>query len=236
MASPIIRTKLTVTGAPVDPVDVLRLGDVGGVGTIHIITSDGVTEDYNILYDQEFAYPQVVAYAVDGPDAGQQVLVGVTLVDDDAGRIVRVHFDAVPDDQAQIAVVMTGSDGPGGNAVGGGGGGGGGGIPYTDTETEIPLPYLSESSYFAKTIAFGALPNGAVKSVAHGITGLTRLIDIQMCAVNTAGTDFIPIPFAGALSDGNYNVSARLSATNLTVETTNDMSDYTANATLVYLK
>lgn len=85
----------------------------------------------------------------------------------------------------------------------------------------------SPRQVFRKIIDFGALPNTATKSVAHGVTinantSITRIYG----AATTPSTSFIPLPFASptALID---NIQLDMDATNINVTTGKDQTAYT---------
>lgn len=74
-------------------------------------------------------------------------------------------------------------------------------------------------------INFGALPNAAVKTVAHNITvdANTRFTRIYGTA-NDPSTEFIPLPFVD-MSGGAAHIELSVDSTNVSVTTT---ADYTA--------
>lgn len=91
--------------------------------------------------------------------------------------------------------------------------------------------YLIKRGAYRKVVDFGALPNTATKSVAHGITifntfSFTR---IYATATNPVGLSFFPIPGNGC----NITVDA----TNVNITTTANMTAYTrCIVVLEYLK
>lgn len=85
-----------------------------------------------------------------------------------------------------------------------------------------------------KVVIFGALPNTASKSVAHGITvnATTRFVVKQGEASDTTGFSYISVPFASpVLAD---NISMVVDATNITITTGSNRSNF--DDTLVFLE
>jgi hypothetical protein len=80
----------------------------------------------------------------------------------------------------------------------------------------------------------GALPNAGGKSVPHGLSDILRMVAVSGAAQDAAGTHFIPLPHAGALEDGGYNVQVEVTASDVVVRTTTDMSGYTGVVVLEY--
>lgn len=87
---------------------------------------------------------------------------------------------------------------------------------------------------FRKVINFGALPNTAVKSVAHGLTitsGFT-FTRIYATASDTTGSNYIPLPYAGI-----NPIELSVDATNVIITTTSDRTAFaTTYAILEYIK
>lgn len=82
---------------------------------------------------------------------------------------------------------------------------------------------------FRKVVDFGALPNAAAKSVAHGITTNvnTRFTRIYGCATDPAGATInvtIPIPYVDPTALANC-IGLYVDATNIVITTA---ADYTA--------
>lgn len=79
---------------------------------------------------------------------------------------------------------------------------------------------------FRKVINFGALPNTATKSVAHGIAPIASFsfTRIYGCATNPS-TSYIPLPYASPVLASNIELNA--DATNVNVTTGSDRTAYT---------
>lgn len=87
-------------------------------------------------------------------------------------------------------------------------------------------------------INFGALPNTATKSVAHGIvcTALTTFTRIYGTASNTTALTYIPLPYASTPAVAN-NIELSVDATNVNVRTAANYSAYdTTYIILEYLQ
>lgn len=87
---------------------------------------------------------------------------------------------------------------------------------------------------FRKVINFGALPNTATKSVAHGITCTTSttFTRIYGAASNTTGFKYIPLPYADAA--GVDNIQLDVDATNVNVTTASNKTAF--NVTYIILE
>jgi hypothetical protein len=90
---------------------------------------------------------------------------------------------------------------------------------------------------FRKVISFGALPNTATKSLAHGITttaGFT-FTRIYATASDTATPMYIPIPFSS--STAADIISLDVDGTNINITTASDKTAYTTTyVVLEYIK
>lgn len=91
---------------------------------------------------------------------------------------------------------------------------------------------------FNKVVNFGALPNAAIKTVAHGIavnTGYT-FTRIYGCATDPIGLVAIPLPYVdpAVLANG---ILLSVGAANVTITTAADYSAYTVSyVVLEYIK
>ncbi len=106
-------------------------------------------------------------------------------------------------------------------------------LPTFSTQTAASATYRT---VFRKVIDFGALPNTATKSVAHGITLGTTLSATKIYgAATNVGTSLIPLPYASpTLAD---NIELNLDATNVNVTTGSNRTTYTRTFIVVeYIK
>lgn len=89
---------------------------------------------------------------------------------------------------------------------------------------------------FRKVVDFGALPNNATKSVAHGldVTGGTLFTKIYGCA-SDPGTKYLPLPYVEIA--GGSNIQLDVDATNVNIVTNTDYTAYTTTyVVLEYIK
>jgi hypothetical protein len=89
---------------------------------------------------------------------------------------------------------------------------------------------------FRKVIDFGALPNAASKSVAHGIPiGASYSITRLYGASTQPNTSFIPLPFASPVL--NQNISLTMNGTNIIITTGINRTAYTRTYVIIeYIK
>jgi hypothetical protein len=96
------------------------------------------------------------------------------------------------------------------------------------------LPQLRQ--VYRQVVNFGALPNTATKSVAHGIamTAVTTATRIYGAASDIVGQTFLPLPYASATGS---DIELNFDATNINITTTADRTNYTiCYVVLEYLK
>lgn len=110
---------------------------------------------------------------------------------------------------------------------------------YPLRSTTAPYPYLPNQfvNIYRKTIDFGALPNTALKSVAHGIAFTTafKMTIIYGCATDPVNQLYIPIPFSSPTL--NQNIKIDIDGTNINITTAIDYSAFTmCNVVLEYSK
>jgi hypothetical protein len=95
----------------------------------------------------------------------------------------------------------------------------------------------NQRQVYRKVIDFGALPNAAAKTVAHGLTITTgyTFTRIYGTASNPAGSLYIPIPYASPVLLNNIELS--VSNVNVTITTGIDRTAFTTcYVVLEYLK
>jgi len=78
-----------------------------------------------------------------------------------------------------------------------------------------------------KVINFGALPNAGTTAVAHGITCTvkTTFTRIYGAASDTAGKNYIPLPYASPIAADN--IELKVDATNVTIITGSNRTNFT---------
>jgi len=90
------------------------------------------------------------------------------------------------------------------------------------TTTKLPV----FRNVFRKVIDFGALPNTATQTAAHGITITSTFSFTRIYATATdPSTSFIPIPYASPTAANNIELS--VDATNVSITTGSDRTGYT---------
>jgi len=90
---------------------------------------------------------------------------------------------------------------------------------------------------FRKVVNFGALPNTALKSVAHGLTVTTgfTVTRVYGAATDPAATIFLPIPYSSPVLANNIELN--VGATNVNITTGSDRTAYTVTYVVFeYLK
>lgn len=115
-------------------------------------------------------------------------------------------------------------------------------IEFVNGQLFFPNPALSSSTsqypafrqVLRKVINFGALPNTATKSVAHGITctSATTFTRIYGCASDTTGKNYIPLPYASPTLANN--IELKVDGTNVSVITGSNRTNF--NVTYVILE
>ena len=107
-------------------------------------------------------------------------------------------------------------------------------LDYSTSEQSTNRTWIGGATIYQKTINFGALPNTALKEVAHGITGLSRVV--KMVGVSYDSSQWIPIPFVHRTTTTNQ-VQLAVNATNVRIWTGSNRTSYTDTyVTLWYLK
>lgn len=88
---------------------------------------------------------------------------------------------------------------------------------------------------YMKSVAFGALPNNAIKTVAHGISNLNHIVDIIAGGITAASNRYI-LPWADLTATTN-SVNITVDATSIKVQTkANASTDTIPYITLYYTK
>ena len=85
---------------------------------------------------------------------------------------------------------------------------------------------------YRKVVNFGPLPNTTTKSVAHNISDLGSIVNIEGRASN--GTNFFPLPYIP--SNIAQGISYFVDKTNINITTGSDRSNYLGFITLYYTK
>lgn len=106
---------------------------------------------------------------------------------------------------------------------------------YSTSEQNTGFTWIDGKTIYKKTISLGALPNNTDKDVAHGITGLDRIIHWEGIAKDSLDEQ-IPLPFVWLDNGGGFVAVYESSPTNIRVITGSDRSDYVGYITLYYTK
>ena len=105
---------------------------------------------------------------------------------------------------------------------------------YSTTEKDTGFTWIDGKTIYKKTIDCGALPNTTSKSVAHNISDLDTIINIQGVSISEAGRT-LPLPMVGGSSQ--YNVPMEVYSGNIELTTYADRTTYTRTyVTLYYTK
>ena len=89
---------------------------------------------------------------------------------------------------------------------------------------------------YRKVVAFGALPNAAVKTVAHGISNIENIVGVEGIA-NTQNSIYAPLPLVYRSQDAVYNAGIDVNNTEIAIRCSNDRSMFTKSyITLYYTK
>lgn len=111
------------------------------------------------------------------------------------------------------------------------GGGGGSSQDYSTTEREIGK-WIDGSTVYQKTINFGSIPSSTTKEVAHNISNLGAVIEIEGVMNNLDGVTFETLP---AVDSSNFRV--QVNATNIKIITSTSWTSWTNSyITLKYTK
>lgn len=121
-----------------------------------------------------------------------------------------------------------------GGAVGPPGPAGVGVLDYKTTEQDTGIKWVDGSAVFQKTIAISAGPNNSVVNVAHGISGLSEVIDYKMMLHHSGTHIFVPDVEATAAIQLHH----AFDATNIILVsgTGGDYSAYSGHCTMYYTK
>lgn len=107
---------------------------------------------------------------------------------------------------------------------------GGGGVEGSTTTRRIRLDehrtgeiWIDNKPIFRKVVEFGALPNNTTKNVAHGITGLDRVISLEAVAENTIIGNYLPLSYP----TGAARVELLIQGPDIRIVTSSNFQDWT---------
>ena len=106
---------------------------------------------------------------------------------------------------------------------------------YSTSEVDTGFKWIDGKTIYKKTINFGALPNNTSKSVAHGISGLSRVMSIETEAYEAAGPYYYTFGHVNTNTLAN-GIAIYVDGTNIVISTGSNRTGITANITLSYTK
>ena len=105
---------------------------------------------------------------------------------------------------------------------------------YSTSEQNTGFTWIDGNAIYKKTIHFGALPNGAEKSVASGITDFDVLVDAVGIAFRADKTSII---LPSAATTGNNNVEMYINKNlQIVINCGTNRSAFDCYVTLYYTK
>lgn len=105
---------------------------------------------------------------------------------------------------------------------------------YSTSEVATKYKWIDDKIIYKKTVDVGTYPNSTTKTVAHGITGLSLLIDLTGYAADNTGQNIpvnMPYPPSNPAS-----ISAYINGSNITIITGTDRTAFSGHITLWYTK
>jgi len=107
-----------------------------------------------------------------------------------------------------------------------------GSVNYSETEHVIGT-WIDGKTLYEKTVNLGALPNATTKSVAHGISNISMVV--QLYGMFQDSNNWFPLPYCNTTAATSQ---IRLSAdrTYIVLLTGANMTQYTGYATIRYTK
>lgn len=111
----------------------------------------------------------------------------------------------------------------------------GSGTPLTYSTSERAVgTWVDGKTIYQKTIDCGALPNNTIKGVSSGISGLSRVIDIECVATNSSY--YAPLPYIDPNGTAEGSVAYDKGSSEIRLKTNSDLSSFSAYVTLRYTK
>lgn len=107
---------------------------------------------------------------------------------------------------------------------------------YSTVEQKTPFTWIDDKPIYKKTVNFGALPNATSKTMAHGISSIDWIVNVESIAKRSDGV-FCPTPLVppGSTASTRYGFF-EVDATNIVFYTGYNYSNTTAYVTLWYTK
>lgn len=105
---------------------------------------------------------------------------------------------------------------------------------YSTTEIDTGYTWVDDSPIYKKTVSFGTLPDNTFKTVAHGISNLSRVIRLEGYACDSGLTNFLPLPYS---ANGVYPIDISVVGSDIKLYTYTDRTSLTeCYITLYYTK
>ena len=140
-------------------------------------------------------------------------------------EVTQAEYNALPDSKLNDGILYCIKDT-----------GGADGFPpliYSDEEREIGV-WRDGKPLYQKTINFGSLPNHELKTVAHGIQNLDRIVNYSAVTKNGTGTTYFPLSRAN--DNTQYIIDIYFSNTDINIVTYGDRTAHSVYVTLQYTK
>ncbi len=106
---------------------------------------------------------------------------------------------------------------------------GGGSDDYSLSEHIVGTWLDGVTPVYEKTVNFGACPNTTSKTVAHGVTGVSRWIEVQAVMQKADGSEAYPLML-------DTRMTLAIVGSNIQMQSTGNFSSYDAYVTLRYTK
>lgn len=104
---------------------------------------------------------------------------------------------------------------------------------YSTSEIATRYKWIDGKTIYKKTVNFGALPNNTVKTVAHSISGMTRMLRVETNAFDATYMYMLPHTNVSALIN---QMSIYADTSLIYIATGSDRSAITTHVTLYYIK
>ncbi len=108
---------------------------------------------------------------------------------------------------------------------------------YSTEEVDTQRKWIDGSPIYKKTVACGVLPNAAIKTVAHGITGINRIIKMEGYAYRSSpNTLWVNLNWPST-SSAAASIAIGADLTNISIFTGTNRTEYAESyVTLYYTK
>lgn len=110
-------------------------------------------------------------------------------------------------------------------------------MDYSTTETNTGAKWIDGKTIYKKTVDTGALPNNSIKTVAHGITGINKIIKMEGYAYRSSpNTLWVNLNWPSVATAAS-SIAIGADLTNISVFTGTDRTAFTESyVTLYYTK